>query len=46
MEDPIILEIAFKHRVHPAGICLKRAVQRGVVPIPMSTKRENYLANL
>ncbi len=46
MEDPVILEIARRHAVHPAGICLKWAVQRGVVPIPMSTKRENYLANL
>lgn len=46
MEDPVILEIALKHSVHPAGICLKWALQSGVVPIPMSTKRENYLANL
>jgi diketogulonate reductase-like aldo/keto reductase len=27
-------------------VCLKWAVQRGQVPIPMSTKRAHYLANL
>lgn len=46
IEDPVIVEIAQKHGVHPAVICIKWAVQRGQTPIPFSTKRRNYLANL
>ncbi len=46
MEDPVIVEIARRHSVHPAAVCLKWAVQRGTVPIPMSTARAHYLANL
>jgi diketogulonate reductase-like aldo/keto reductase len=46
MNDPVILDIAARHRVHPSAVCLKWAVQRGQVPIPMSTKRANYCANL
>lgn len=46
VEDPVMLEIAQRHGVHPAVICLKWAAQRGQVPIPMSTNRRNYLANL
>jgi alcohol dehydrogenase (NADP+) len=46
MEDPLIVEIARRHGVHPSAVCLKWASQRGHVPIPMSTKRSNYLANL
>mgnify|MGYP005861212913 CR=1 FL=1 len=46
MEDPVIVGIAETHGVHPAAVCLKWAVQRGQVPIPMSTKPEKYIANL
>ena len=46
MEDPVIGEIARHHGFHPAAVCLKWAVQRGQVPIPMSTKRDKYVANL
>lgn len=46
IEDPVIVEIAARHGVHPAVICVKWAVQRGQTPIPFSTKRRNYLANL
>jgi diketogulonate reductase-like aldo/keto reductase len=46
MEDPVIVEIAQRHGVHPSAVCLKWAVGRGQVPIPMSTKRRNYAANL
>jgi len=46
MEDPVIVAIAKRHDVHPSAVCLKWAVQRGQVPIPMSTKRRNYLSNL
>lgn len=46
LADPVIGEIARRHGLHPSAVCLKWAVQRGQVPIPMSTRRENYLANL
>jgi diketogulonate reductase-like aldo/keto reductase len=43
-EDPVIAEIARRHEVHPAAICIKWAVQRGQTPIPFSVN--NYRANL
>ncbi|MEO5951213.1 MAG: aldo/keto reductase [Chloroflexia bacterium] len=46
MEDPVILDIAARHSLHPSAVCLKWAVQRGQTPIPFSTKRRNYLSNL
>jgi diketogulonate reductase-like aldo/keto reductase len=46
LDDPVILRIAARLKVHPATVCLKWAVQRGQTPIPMSTKRKNYVANL
>jgi diketogulonate reductase-like aldo/keto reductase len=46
IEDPVIRRIAEAHGVHPAVVCIKWAVQRGQTPIPFSTKRRNYLANL
>ena len=45
-EDPVIVAIAERLRVHPAVVCVKWAVQRGQTPIPFSTRRSNYLANL
>lgn len=46
LEDPIVRAIAGEHRVHPAEVCLKWAVQRGEVVIPFSTNPRNYAANL
>jgi alcohol dehydrogenase (NADP+) len=46
IEDPVIARIAERLGVHPATVCIKWAVQRGQTPIPFSTKRRNYLANL
>lgn len=43
-DDPAIVEIAQRHRIHPAVVCIKWAVQRGQVPIPFSIN--NYRANL
>lgn len=45
MEDPIIVEIARAHHVHPAAICLKWAHQNGIIPIPLSTKERNLRSN-
>lgn len=46
IEDPVIVAIARSHGIHPALVCIKWAVQRGQVPLPMSTRRSNYLSNL
>lgn len=46
IEDPVIVEIARRLGVHPAVVCVKWAIQRGQVPIPFSTTRTNYRANL
>ncbi|MDR3754179.1 MAG: aldo/keto reductase [Terracidiphilus sp.] len=45
-EDRVILEIARRHRTHPAAVCIKWAVQRGQTPIPFSVHhyRENLAA--
>ena len=43
---PVIVSVAENHGIHPAVVCLKWAVQRGQVPIPMSTNRRNILANI
>ncbi|MFL6306044.1 MAG: aldo/keto reductase [Candidatus Sulfotelmatobacter sp.] len=45
-QDPVIVKIANRSRMHPAAVCVKWAVQRGQVPIPFSTNRNHYLANL
>ena len=46
LEDPVVVAIAQRLGVHPAAVCLKWAVQRGQLPLPMSATRRNYLANL
>jgi alcohol dehydrogenase (NADP+) len=46
LEDPVIVNIANRINLHPASVCIKWAVQRGQIPIPMSTNFKNYLANL
>jgi alcohol dehydrogenase (NADP+) len=46
IEDPAIVAVAKRLGVHPATVCVKWAVQRGQVPIPMSIHRNEYLSNL
>ena len=46
VEDPVIVAVAERHGVHPAVVCVKWAIQRGQTPIPFSTNRTNYHANL
>jgi diketogulonate reductase-like aldo/keto reductase len=46
IEDPVIVEIADHHGIHPAAVCVKWAIQRGQVPIPFSVNPSHYLANL
>jgi diketogulonate reductase-like aldo/keto reductase len=45
-QDPVIVRIASRLGVHPAAVCIKWAVQRGQTPIPFSTNRSHYRANL
>jgi alcohol dehydrogenase (NADP+) len=46
IEDPVIVDIARRLGIHPAVVCIKWAVERGQTPIPFSTKRSHYQANL
>ena len=46
IEDPVIVQIAKNHGVHPAVVCVKWAAQHGHVAIPFSTKASHYRANL
>lgn len=46
VEDPVMVAIAKRLNVHPAVVCVKWAIQRGQVPIPLSVTRTKYLANL
>lgn len=46
IEDPVIQKIAKRLGVHPAVVCIKWAVQRGVVPIPFSIYREEFKTNI
>ena len=43
-EDPTIIEIARRHGVNPAAVCIKWAMQRGQTPIPFSVN--HYRDNL
>jgi alcohol dehydrogenase (NADP+) len=44
LEDAVIVRIAQKHSLQPAGVCIKWAIQRGQIPIPFSVN--HYLDNL
>ena len=46
IEDPVVVRIAERLGVHPAVVCLKWAVQRGVVPIPFSVTPSKIESNL
>ena len=46
IEEPVIVEIAKNHGIHPAVVCLKWAVQRGQIPIPFSVHEVEYVSNL
>jgi alcohol dehydrogenase (NADP+) len=46
IEDPIIIKIAERLKVHPALVCIKWAVQRGQVTIPFSVNPDKVFNNL
>ena len=41
-----VVAVAKKHNVHPAIVCIKWAVQRGLTTIPFSVKESQYVSNL
>ncbi|MCR5501392.1 MAG: aldo/keto reductase [Lachnospiraceae bacterium] len=45
-ELPEVVQVAEAHHVHPAIICIKWAVQRGLCTIPFSVKEPQYISNL
>ncbi len=45
-ELPEVVTVAKNHGIHPAVVCLKWAVQRGMCPIPFSVKEPQYKSNL
>ena len=46
IKEPVIVEIAKKHNIHPALVCLKWALQKGHIPIPFSIYENEYYSNL
>jgi len=46
LKDPLIAQIADKHRATAAQVALAWALQQGYAVIPSSTKRENLAGNL
>ena len=46
IEDPVIVAIAERHKIHPAVVCIKWAVQRGQIPIPLSVTPAKIFSNL
>ena len=46
LTEPLVQELAGKYGVAPAEICLKFAVQRGIIPLPKSSSMERMKENL
>ena len=46
MELDEVVSVAKAHNIHPALVCLKWAVQRGMCTIPFSVKESQYISNL
>lgn len=46
LENPLVCELAAKYQVSLAQICLKFAVQRGIIPLPKSSSPERMKQNM
>ncbi len=46
MELAEVVTVANRHNIHPATVCIKWAVQRGLCTIPFSVKESQYISNL
>ena len=46
LTEPLVQELAGKYGVSPARVCLRFAVQRGIIPLPKSSSMERMKENL
>jgi diketogulonate reductase-like aldo/keto reductase len=46
IEDPLIIKIAGRLKIHPAEVCIKWGIQRGEVVIPFSVSSSKIVNNL
>ena len=46
LNDSLILEIAEKYGVTPAQVCLRFAIQKGIMPLPKASSLERMMENL
>ena len=46
LDEPLVQKLAGKYGVSPAQICLKFAVQRGIIPLPKSSSGDRMRENL
>jgi len=46
IEDPVVVRIAERLKIHPAELCIKWGIQRGEVVIPFSVSPAKILGNL
>ncbi len=46
IDDPVVIKIAERLKIHPAEVCIKWAIQRGEVVIPFSVTPSKIISNL
>lgn len=46
LDEPLVQKLSAKYNVSPAQICLKFAVQRGIIPLPKSSALDRMKENL
>jgi diketogulonate reductase-like aldo/keto reductase len=46
LEVPLIKNLAIKYGVTPAAICIKWQIQRGVIAIPKTSKKDRIYSNI
>lgn len=46
LDEPLVQKLSEKYNVSPAQICLKFAVQRGIIPLPKSSALDRMKENL
>lgn len=46
IEDPVVVKIAERLKIHPAEVCIKWGIQRGEVVIPFSVSPSKIVSNL
>lgn len=45
LQEPLIIELAKKYKVSPAQICLRFALQQGIIPLPKASSMERMKEN-